>query len=472
MAYSHYDRLTSLDSTFLAIETPAVHMHVGSVAIFEGAPLLAKDGGLDHERLHSLSEPTLRRSARFRQRLERIPFFDDPVWVDDATFNLDYHLRHTSLPEPGDERQLKRLCGRIFSQKLDLRRPLWEMWFVEGLEGGRIAVISKIHHCMVDGIAGMDLMAGLMASPEQLASAPTGRWMPRPAPSPAQLLAGEVARRAAFPARVAGAGLRALGAPLRSLGEARHALGSVGQLIVAGIGSASPTPLNDEIGPHRRFDWTRMDIAALKEVKERFGATLNDVVLAIVAGGVRHFLKRRGVTVDDLDFRAMVPVSVRQQSERGQVGNRVVSVAAPLPNDQSDPARRVARVIETTRRFQTSGIVEGGELLEGLGELAISSLMAGISRLAALTRAFNLVVTNVPGPQIPLHMLGAKLEEVYPLVPLFTNQCLGIALFSYDGGLYWGFNADWDAVPDLHDLVGMLQQELEVLRKLEAPAAP
>jgi len=472
MAYSHYDRLTSLDSTFLAIETPAVHMHVGSVAIFEGAPLLAKDGGLDLERIHSLSEPTLRRSARFRQRLERIPFFDDPVWVDDATFNLDYHLRHTSLPEPGDERQLKRLCGRIFSQKLDLRRPLWEMWFVEGLEGGRIAVISKIHHCMVDGIAGMDLMAGLMASPEQLASAPTGRWMPRPAPSPAQLLAGEVARRAAFPARVAGAGLRALGAPLRSLGEARHALGSVGQLIVAGIGSASPTPLNDEIGPHRRFDWTRMDIAALKEVKERFGATLNDVVLAIVAGGVRHFLKRRGVTVDDLDFRAMVPVSVRQQSERGQVGNRVVSVAASLPVDERDPARRVARVIESTRRFKTSGIVEGGELLEGLGELAISSLMAGISRVAALTRAFNLVVTNVPGPQIPLHMLGAKLEEVYPLVPLFTNQCLGIALFSYDGGLYWGFNADWDAVPDLHDLVGMLQQELEVLRKLEAPAAP
>jgi WS/DGAT/MGAT family acyltransferase len=238
------------------------------------------------------------------------------------------------------------------------------------------------------------------------------------------------------------------------------------------MGSASPTPLNDEIGPHRRFDWTRMDVAALKEVKARLGGTLNDVVLAIVSGGVRQFLQRRGVAVDDLDFRAMVPVSVRRESERGQVGNRVVSVAAALPVDERDPARRVARVIESTQRFKTSGIVEGGELLEGLGDLGISSLMAGISRVASLTRAFNLVVTNVPGPQVPLHMLGAKLEEVYPLVPLFTNQCLGIALFSYDGGLYWGFNADWDAVPDLHDLVGMLQQELEVLRKLEAPAAP
>jgi WS/DGAT/MGAT family acyltransferase len=472
MSYSHSDRLSALDSTFLALESPRVHMHVGSVAIFDGAALLAEDGSLDFERIRGLSEPTLRRSPRFRQRLARIPLFDDPVWVDDASFNLDYHLRHTSLPEPGDERQLKRLAGRIFSQKLDLSRPLWELWFVEGLEGGRIAVISKVHHCMVDGIAGVDLMAGLMMSSEQLAAAPSGRWMPRPAPSGAKLLAGELARRASFPARVAGVGLRALGSPLRSLGEAGHALASVGQLLAAGLSSASSTPLNDDVGPHRRFDWTRMDIAALKEVKARFGCTLNDVVLAIVSGAMRQFLQRRGVAVGALDFRAMVPVSVRRESERGQVGNRVVTVAAALPVDERDPARRIARVLEATRRFKTSGIVEGGELLEGLGDLVVSSLIATFSRLAARTRSFNLIVTNVPGPQTPLRMLGAKMEAVYPLVPLFTNQCLGIALFSYDGGLYWGLNADWDAVPDLHELVGLLQQELEVLRKLDAPVAP
>ena len=472
MAYSHYDRLSALDATFLALESPSVHMHVGSVAIFEGGALLAKDGSLDLERIRTLSEPTLRRSARFRQRIARVPVFDDPVWVDDASFNLDYHLRHTSLPEPGDERQLKRLAGRIFSQKLDLRRPLWEMWFVEGLEGGRIAVISKIHHCLVDGVAGVDLLAGFLVTSERPGSAPTGRWIPRPAPSAAKLLADEIARRASFPARAAGAGLRALGAPLQSLRDARHAVEAVGQVLAAGVGSASNTPLNDDCGPHRRFDWTRMDLAALKEVKARCGGTLNDVVLALVAGAMRRFLLRRGVAVDGLDFRAMVPVSVRRESERGKVGNRVVSVAAALPVGERDPARRVAQVIEATRRFKTSGMVEGGELLEGLGEWGLTSLMAGFSRLASLTRSFNVVVTNVPGPEVPLRMLGAKLEAVYPLVPLFTNQCLGIALFSYDGGLYWGFNADWDALPDLHELVGLLQQELEVLRKQGAPEKP
>jgi WS/DGAT/MGAT family acyltransferase len=471
MAYAHAERLSALDSTFLRLESPSVHMHVGSVAIFEGGPLLGPDGGLDLDRIRSLAEPTLRRNARFRQRLAHVPLLDDPVWVDDASFNLDYHLRHTSLPEPGDERQLKRLCGRIFSQKLDRRRPLWELWYVEGLEGGRIAVISKVHHCMIDGIAGVDLLAGFLVSSEQPGAAPTARWVPRPAPSGARLLAGELARRAAFPLRAAGAGLRALGSPRASLDEARHALGAVGQVLAAGLGSASSTPLNDDIGPHRRFDWTRMDIAALKEVKARFGGTLNDTVLAIVAGAMRQFLARRGVAVDQLDFRAMVPVSVRRESERGQVGNRVVSVAAPLPVDERDPARRVARVLEATQRFKTSGVIEGGELLEGLGELGASSLMAGFSRLAALARAFNLVVTNVPGPPVRLRMLGAELQEVYPLVPLFTNQGLGIALFSYADGLYWGLNADWDALPDLHDLVGMLQHELEVLRKLEPPVA-
>ena len=469
MAYSHYDRLSALDATFLALESPSVHMHVGTVAIFEGGPLRAPDGSLDLERIRALSEPTLRRNARFRQRIARVPVFDHPIWVDDASFNLDYHLRHTSLPEPGDERQLKRLAGRIFSQKLDLGRPLWEMWFVEGLEDGRVAVISKVHHCMIDGVAGVDLLAGFLVASEQPGSAPAGRWLPRPVPSQAKQLADEIAYRLRFPARAAGAGLRALGAPLESLREARHALEAVGQVLAAGFDSASSTPLNDDVGPHRRFDWTRMDLAALKEVKARFGGTLNDVVLAIVSGAMRHFLQRRGVAVDEIAFRAMVPVNVRREAERGKVGNRVVSVAAALPVDERDPARRMARVIEATQRFKTSDIVEGGELLEGLGEWGMTSLMASFARLSALTRAFNLVVTNVPGPQVPLRMLGAKLEAVYPLVPLFSNQNLGIALFSYDGGLYWGFNADWDAVPDLHELVELLHQELELLCKLDAP---
>ncbi|HVP31899.1 MAG TPA: wax ester/triacylglycerol synthase family O-acyltransferase [Myxococcota bacterium] len=472
MAYSHYDRLSALDASFLAIETPSVHMHVGSVQIFPGEPLRAPDGSLDMERLRKLAEPALRRSGRFRQRLERIPFFGHPVWVDDPSFNLDYHLRQTSLPEPGDARQLKRLAGRIFSQKLDPHRPLWELWIVENLEGGRIAVITKIHHCMIDGIASVDLMAGFMQlSPEHSEEAPSGRWVPRPTPSPASLVSGELARRAALPGRVVGAGLRALLAPGRAIEEVRGAAGAVYEALTYALGSASSTPLNDDVGPHRRFDWTRMDLAAVRELGRRLGGTVNDVVLAIVAGAMRHFLERRGVVVDPLDFRAMLPVSVRSADERGHLGNRVAFLMARLPVEEADPRTRVERTIEATKHLKASSTVKGGELIEEISDWTTGALFAGLARLAARTRSYNMVVTNVPGPQVPVYLAGARMEEIYPLVPLFSNQALGIALFSYDGGLFWGFHGDWDALPDLHDLVELVQLELETLQKLDGRVA-
>jgi diacylglycerol O-acyltransferase len=464
VAYSHADRLSALDATFLEIETVNVHMHVGSVGIFEARPLQTQGGGLDMERIRSLSGPALRRSPRFRQRLERIPVFGHWTWVDDPAFNLDYHLRHTALPEPGDARQLKRLAARIFSQKLDRSRPLWEMWFVEGLEGDRFAVISKIHHCMIDGISGADLLAGFM-DPDLDRGAAEARWVPRPAPSRASLLAGELLRRAALPVRVAGAGLAFLRAPLRTFQEARHTVRALGHSLTAGLGSASSTPLNDDLGPYRRFDWTRMDLEALKEVKQRSGGTLNDVILAIVSGAARRFLERRAVSLAGIDFRAMLPVSVRRREERGKLGNRVAFLMAHLPVDERRPGERLRRVIEETRALKASDLVEGTEVLEGLSDLTVTTLVARISQLAARARSYNLVVTNVPGPGFPVHLLGAKMEEIYPLVPLFTNQGLGIALFSYDGSLFWGFHADWDAVPDLHDWVSLVHEELELLRK-------
>ncbi len=467
MRYAHYDRLSALDATFLEIETPSVHMHVGSVHLFDGEPLRTPEGGLDIERIRALAEPALRRSARFRQRIERIPVFGHPVWVDDARFNLDYHLRHTSLPEPGDARQLKRLAGRIFSQKLDPNRPLWEMWFVEGLEDGRFAVIMKAHHCMIDGVSGADLLAGfLQGAPGSGEPPPAPRWLPRPEPGPVRLVAGELARRASLPLAAARAGLSALGEPLHALEAVRESAAAVAEALRAGLSSASPTPLNDDVGPYRRFDWTRFDLAAVKEVKSRLGGTVNDVVISVVSGAMRRFLQRRSVDVDGLDFRAMMPVNVRSEDQHGKLGNRVAFLMARLPVDESDPARRLARVIETTRSLKDSSTVEGGEILEEISDWTATSLFAGISRLAARARSYNMVVTNVPGPQFPVHLLGAKMHEIYPLVPLFSNQALGIALFSYDGGLFWGFNADWDAVPDLHDLVEMVQAEFEVLRKL------
>lgn len=469
MSYTHYDRLSALDATFLAVETPNVHMHVGSVSVFGGdGAMRTPEGGLDLERVKALAEPALRRSARFRQRLERIPVFGHPVWVDDPRFNLDYHVRHTALPEPGDERQLKRLAGRIFSQKLDPNRPLWEMWFVEGLEGGKFAVISKIHHCMIDGVSGADLLAGFMqATPEggeAAASAP--RWVPRPAPTPQQLLADEIARRASLPAKAAQAGLGALRDPVGTAGGVRDAVSSVAEALGAGLGSASATPLNDDVGPYRRFDWTRTPIAEAREIKEKLGGTLNDVVLAVVSGAMRRFLQRRAVDPDGLDFRAMLPVNVRRQGQHGKLGNRVAFLMARLPVGEKEPIARYEQVVATTRALKASGTVQGSELLEELSDWVMTTLFSDVSRLAAKTRSFNMVVTNVPGPQIPVYLMGAKMESIYPLVPLFENQGLGIALFSYDGQFYWGFNADWDAVPDLHDLVELVLQEFEVLRKL------
>lgn len=469
MAYVHYDRLSALDATFLAIEDANVHMHVGAVAIFDARPLTRPDGGLDFDRLRRLAGPALARSQRFRQRLAHVPLLGHPVWVDDEHFNLDYHLRHTALPAPGDERQLKRLAGRLLSQKLDLHKPLWELWFVENLEGERCAVVTKIHHCMIDGISGVDLMGALMQIAPTEAPAEgesTHRWLPRPVPGPVRLLGDELARRAGLPLDLLRAGRRTLASPLRSLDGARDAVEAVSEILSPGLHAATPTPLNGPIGPHRRFDWTEMALGDVKEVKNRLGGTVNDVVLAVVSGAMRTFLARRGVAVDDLDFRAQVPVNVRAPREHGKLGNRVATLVARLPVHEPDLRRRYEDVVRTTSALKESKQVRGSELLETLGDWTAKELLAGIVRLTSQGLAFNMTVTNVPGPQEKAYLLDAPMHAIFPVVPLFSNQGVGIALFSYDGRLFWGFHACWDAVPDLHDLVLAVQAEFEALRKL------
>jgi WS/DGAT/MGAT family acyltransferase len=467
MGYTHYDRLTALDAAFLDLESPSVHMHVGSVGIFDAAPLTLPDGGLDMAKIRALAGPALRRHTRFRQRLVRVPLFGRPVWVDDPRFNLEYHLRHTSLPEPGDERLLKRLAGRIFSQKLDRGKPLWEMWCVEGLEGDLFAVITKVHHCMIDGISGADLMAAFIRSDGETGDGgDEDRWLPRPAPGEARLLAEEVVRRATVPARMGKRLPEALLRPRALAGAALRSTEAVAQLLASGFRGASPTPLNVGIGPHRRFDWTRFDMGTVKEVKERLGGTVNDVVLTVVAGAMRRFLRGRGVAVDELDFRVLVPVSTRTKDQRGKLGNRVALMTARLPVNEDDPQTRFELVSEQTARLKASRVVEGGEILEELSDWTGSGLLAEFGRLGAATLSYNMVVTNVPGPSFPVFLAGARMLEIVPLVPLYSNQALGVALFSYDESLFWGFNADWDGVPDLHDLVRATEGEFETLRKL------
>jgi WS/DGAT/MGAT family acyltransferase len=466
MAKTHYERLSALDAHFLDLDDEGVHMHVAVVLVCDARPLTQDDGRLDIDRIRSFVGSQLHAIPRYRQRLARIPVERHPVWVDDPSFNLHYHVRHVSLPRPGDERQLKRLVGLLMSQKLDHGKPLWEIWVIEGLEGGRFAILARSHHCMVDGIAGVGVLRVLLRPEADASFRPRPRWRARPAPGRAQLVSEAFGRRVREPLDLASAARRALDRPSRALRSAWEATLGLGESLGA-LRSASPTLLNpSHVGPHRRIDWLRFDLEAVKEVKRTLGGTLNDVVLATVAGAMRQYLRGRKAALRGLDFRVMCPVSVRSPGARGALGNRVVMLVAPLPLEERDPRRRLARVIETTRALKTSRIPLGSELIEEIADWTTTSLVTETIRLATRLRAFNMIVTNVPGPPIPLYLLDAPVLAAFPLVPLYENQALGMALLSYADGLYWGLTSDWDRVSDLHDVAVALAEAFEELRKL------
>ena len=469
-AYSYFDRLSALDGSFLGIEDGSSHMHIGSVAIFEAGPFATVDGGIDIERIRALMQAELHRVPRYRQRLARTPIFGQPVWIDDDRFNLAYHVRHTHLPKPGDERQLKRLAGRLMSQELDRGKPLWEMWVVEGLTGDRFAIVTKAHHCMIDGVGSVQLTGAMLRSdPDHLPAVDEPpRWLPRPAPSALELVAAEVAHRVTTPLRAVASAIAAAVSPRNAAAGARDIVASLGASLGTGFSSASPTPLNVDIGPHRRFDWTIADLDALKAVRTQHGGTVNDVVLAVLAGAFGSFLRRRGLDPAALDFRAMVPVNVRDATTRSEVGNRVAMIVVHLPLAERDPIRRLQRTVEETQKVKRSRQAAGVQLLESLSDATFPAIMVQFARLTAMARPYNVVVTNVPGPPVPVYVAGARMLECHPLVPLFANQALGIALFSYAGRLHWGFNADWDALPDLHELVDAVERELATYRALGA----
>jgi len=476
MSYSHFERLSALDDSFLEIENGSTaHMHIGAVALFDGGPLQTAEGGIDIERVWVMMAAGIHRVPRYRQRLERTPVFGQPVWVDDPHFNLAYHVRHTHLPKPGDERQLKRLVGRLMSQELDRGKPLWEMWVVEGLADGGCAIVTKLHHCMIDGVGSVNLAGSIMRlTPDldPLSSAPPPRWMPRPVPSPLALFAAELAHRAAAPLAAVAALGRLAGAPRAALTAGRELTVGLGEALGAGLTSASPTPLNVAIGPHRRFDWTVADLNALKATRARHQATVNDVVLSVLAGALARFFHRRGLEARDLDFRVMVPVNVRDERSRDDVGNRVAMIVVRLPLGERDAIRRLALVAAESRRAKASKQAHGMQAIEALSDSTFTSVMTQFARLTALARPYNLVVTNVPGPPVPVYVAGARMRACHPVVPLFANQALGIALFSYDGRLHFGFNADWDAMPDLHDLVESVDLELAAVTEAGAADVP
>jgi WS/DGAT/MGAT family acyltransferase len=461
------DRLTGLDSSFLHLERDAAHMHVAGCMVFDGdAPTYDELVEQISSRLHLV--------PRYRQRLAFVPFNQGrPVWVDDPHFNIAFHVRHTALPSPGDEAQLKRLAGRVFSQALDRSRPLWEIWLVEGLSDDRFAMLSKTHHALVDGVSGVDIFTVLFdTSPDPMPVAPPDHeWVARPVPTGAQLLADALLERTTVPAEIV-RGVRAtLRGPRHVAARFGRAVGGVSAVARAGLQTAPPSALNVRIGPHRRFTWVRGDLQEFKAIKNALGGTVNDVVLAVVAGALGRYLRMHGEATDELVLRAMVPISVRADVERGALGNRVAAMWAPLPIGITDPVERLLTISRDMDGIKESGQAVGAQVLTELSGFAPPTIMAQAARLQARQRLFNLVVTNVPGPQFPLYMLGRELDAMFPMVPLAENQALGVAIMSYNGQLNYGLNADYDAVPDLEALAEELRASIEELTAA-AGAAP
>ena len=467
----NYERLSAQDSSFLVFEGPNTHMHIGGTTLFEVGPLRTADGGIDIDRIRKYVAARLHAIPRYRQKLHYIPVENLPCWVDDEHLNLEYHVRHTALPRPGDDEQLKALSARVMSQKLDRSKPLWELWIVEGLRGDRFAMILKTHHSVVDGVSGVDLVGALMRPTADAKIPRAPRWEPRRVPSVAEFVREEFTGAVRSSVEIGNLLHTAWTAPEKLRERISDGAAAAWQTLNAGLRIPAVTPLNQDIGPYRRFDWTSSDLAEVKEIKNRLGGAINDVVLATVAGAVRSFLQHRHARTHNIDYRVVVPVSVRPEGETDPSGNRVSAWMMSLPIGEAEPLRRYQRVRETTLELKRSNQAHGIEVFTQLAEYAAPIMTLGV-RLAARLEPYNMIVTNVPGPQQPLYLLGARMLSGYPNVPLFEKQGLAVALLSYDGRLNWGFHADWDLVPDLDRFTAAVEESFAELLDAARNATP
>jgi WS/DGAT/MGAT family acyltransferase len=469
MAVSHLDRLSATDASFLNQESDRAHMHIGAVLVFEGPPP-TYDEFIEHveARLHLV--------PRFRQKLAFPPLQSGrPVWVDDPQLNVEYHVRHSSLPAPGDDRQLQQLTGRVFSQQLDRSKPLWEMWLVQGLEDNRFAILTKTHHALVDGVSGVDLTTVLFdANPVPGGLTPPIRpWEAQQEPSDAHLLARGVENVAKVPLRIGRRALKTAQRPRETAAKALEMAEGLGGVAWELMNPAPDVPLNTDIGPHRSYRWVHSHLDDFRTVKDTFGGTVNDVVLAVVAGALRRWLTTRGVKTGGMELRALVPVSLRTEEERGMLGNRLAVFRAPLPVYAQDPIERLRIVREEMGKVKQSKQVMGAEALVALNDFAPPTVLAQASRLNFSTRLFNLIVTNVPGPQFPLYVLGRELETVVPVAFLPEKHALAIAIFSYNGKVSFGLLGDFDAMDDIDVVEEGLQESLrELVAAAEARRPP
>ncbi len=454
-----YERLSAQDASFLYMESPSAPMHVGSLAIFE-------DTGADFHDILDKIESRINLVPRFRKKLMWVPYSQGrPVWVDDEHFDLRFHVRHTGVPRPGGEKELLALTSRVFGLPLDRGRPLWEMWIVD-LPDDRKAMIQKTHHCLIDGISGVDLATVLLdLTPEGAEIPPAPKWEPAPAPSREQLLRGSLVEGFTKPAEVVRRVRAATRAPRQALSRARELARGLGAFSRASVVESAPrTSVNEQIGPHRRFEVVRSRLDDVKAVKNRFGCTVNDVVLAITAGGLGHLLRARGEDTQGMLMKALVPVSVRSDDSRHTYGNQVSAMAAELPVGELDAQKRLEFVRTSMAGVKESKQAVGADFLIQLTDYAPPTILALAGRAMATQRTINLTVTNVPGPQFPLYFMGGEMLEAFPLVPLIEHTGVGAAILSYNGELNFGLVGDWDTVPDLAIWAEGIEKSLQELQ--------
>ncbi len=460
------DRLSALDVTFLTNESSNAHMHVGGVCIFEGPPPSYADL-LDHvrSRLHLV--------PRFRQKLAYPPVPSGrPFWIDDPTFNLEYHVRHSALPAPGSEEQLRNMAARVFSQQLDRHKPLWELWMVQGLTRKRFAFVTKTHHALVDGVSGVDIATVLFdVKPVPEPAETDDDWVASPSPSGAELLAKDAEGIVKSPVRLLRRVEQAVEHPRTTVARATEAVEALGEVGWNFANPAPQVPLNVEIGSHRRFRWVRGDLEQFKRIKATLGGTVNDVVLAVVSGALRQWLEARGVRTEGMELRAQVPVSIRAADERGALGNKIAAVRGPVPVYVEDPVKRLEICRQGMEGIKQSKQALGAEVISRFNDFAPPTLLAQAARVNFSTRLFNLVVTNVPGPQFPLYVLGRELEDVFPVGFLPPNQALFVAIMSYNGGINFGLLADFDSIDDVDLIVQGIEDSVAELSEAADAAA-
>ena len=461
------DRLSAIDVSFLYLEEPTAPMHVGSVAVFA-----EPEQGFDHNRLVELIRHRIAFVPRYRQRVRWVPGrIANPVWVDDEHFDVTYHVRRSALPRPGSDEQLRELAARIFSRPLDRHRPLWEMYLVEGLEGGRFAILSKTHHAMVDGLSAVDIGQVILDVTPEPRDTIADVWRPAREPSGVELFAGGLADVVRSP-KVA------LDTVRGGLADAHESAKGVGKSLTGVLSAAAtvvrpPTvgPLNAEIGEQRRYATADTRLDDYRRIRKAHGGTINDVVLAVVAGALREWLMTRGENLTPRsEVRVLVPVSVRETDQRDS-GNRIAAFLCDLPVGEADPVVRLQRVTFEMGQHKAQSQMMGAQAIVGLAGFGPPTLHASAARAVSglSQRVWNTVVTNVPGPQFPLYAAGALMLAAYPVIPLSKNQVVSIGLTSYNGGVHFGLVGDRDAMRDVDVLADCLERSLAELLDTTTP---